>query len=583
MKKRKTRRKNPLIALLSLFSIVLAIIFVLQVLNMNILPLKLAIPALSIVILVTLLVFILYNFTSRRPIAKFFSGLLVVALTVAYGFGNYYVYKTNDVLVDVTSLTSKMTNTVSVVTMDASKVTKLKELDGADVGICTKVGAKGTNKALDDIESKISIDTHKYSSILEMVYALYNGDVDAIVLNETYRGEIHDQEAYTNFNTDTKVIHKTTYETKRDSVETSKDAVNVTTEAFTVLISGNDSYGGLNDVSRSDSNMLVTVNPNTHTVLMTSIPRDYYVSVACSDSADNACPQGEDDKLTHTGLYGVSTTEETIEDFMDIEINYYARVNFSSLVNLVDALDGIDIEVGKGLAVDTFYANSTLKGVHEGTNHLNGERALAYARERHAYVDGDAQRIKNQQQVLQAIVEKATSASMITHYSSFMEALSGAFETNMSSDDMTSLIRYEINETPDWTFESYALTGESDMQYCASLGDSASVTIPNQSSINTGKKKIQAVLAGKSSESVEDDDQDSYDSYSTDSDDEDTTYDDSSYDDSSDTTYDDSSYYDDSYNSDITYDSNMYNDETYYDPSSDYGYQDDSGNAFQPF
>jgi LCP family protein required for cell wall assembly len=498
------KRRIPLIAALSWISVVLAIILIVQIVRLEILPLKLALPVFAIIAIVTLLVFLLYNFVAKRTIARILSGFLVIVLTIGYGVGNYYISKTGEVIGDVTSLTSTMTNTVSVVTLKDSSVTSLKKLDGKTVGICKKVDKTGTQKALDDIESSISIETVSYSTLIDMVDALYNEEVDAIILNESMRGEVHDQEEYTNFNTETQVIHKTKYYTKRSNVQTSDDAVDVTSETFTVLISGNDSYGGLDDVSRSDSNMLVTVNPKTHRVLMTSIPRDYYVSVACASDAKSSCPDGERDKLTHTGLYGVDTTEQTIEDLLGIEINYYARVNFSSLVNLVDALGGINIYVEKGMAVDTFYANSTLKGVHEGWNHLNGERALAYARERHAYTDGDTQRVKNQQQVLRAIIKKITSASMIKNYAKFADALSGAFETNMSSSDITSLIRYQLSDDPSWTFESYALTGETDTRYCATLSDYASVMLVDNGSVKTAKQKINAISNGKKASSVSD-------------------------------------------------------------------------------
>ena len=209
----------------------------------------------------------------------------------------------------------------------------------------------------------------------------------------------------------TSVVNQTVYYTKRETkTDTVKDSVNVATKPFTILISGNDSYGGLTSNSRSDSNMLVTVNPSTHTVLMTSIPRDYYETIQCGDTDTGlACPQDERDKLTHSGLYGIDTTEKTIEEFLDITINYHVRVNFSSLTNLVDALGGIDVFVEEGLAVEQFNADWSLQGVTEGWNHLDGKRALAFARERYAYTDGDAQRVKNQQIVIQAMISKIAS------------------------------------------------------------------------------------------------------------------------------------------------------------------------------
>ena len=191
--------------------------------------------------------------------------------------------------------------------------------------------------------------------------------------------------------------------------------------------------------------MVVTVNPVTSTVLMTSIPRDSYVQEYCEDYA---CNYGANDKLTHTGIYGVDTTRDTIEQLLDIDINYTYRVNFTSMIDIVDALGGVDIDVDEGMAVSKFYSDSTLEGVHEGTNHLNGKRALAYSRERKAYLDGDSQRARNQQQVLQAMVKKATSPELLKNYSSILNAISGAFDTNMTSDEITSFIKYQIQAMP---------------------------------------------------------------------------------------------------------------------------------------
>jgi len=167
---------------------------------------------------------------------------------------------------------------------------------------------------------------------------------------------------------------------------------------------------------------------------MISLPRDSYIPVSCKKNY-NACAAvaGQSDKLTHTGWYGIGTTESTIEDYLGIEVNYTVRVNFSSLINIVDAIGGIDVYVEPGLEVDRFFANGT-EGVKAGMNHLEGERALAFARERHAYLDGDLQRTKNQQIVLRAMLKRLLSPSMVMNYPKVMEALSTAFDTNMSEN-----------------------------------------------------------------------------------------------------------------------------------------------------
>ena len=246
--------------------------------------------------------------------------------------------------------------------------------------------------------------------------------------------------------------------------------------------------------------MLVTINPVTSTILLTSIPRDSYVTEVCDDYA---CNYGVTDKLTHTGMYGVDTTKDTIENLLDIEINYVYRVNFTSMINIVDALGGVDVTVPEGMAVSKFYTNSNLEGVHEGENHLDGKRALAYSRERKAYLDGDVQRARNQQQVLQAMFKKATSPEIIKNYVNLLNALIGAFDTNMTTDEITSFIKYQIQASPKWKFEQFVLKGDNDLRVSPELGSEVSVVILYDSYISIAHDKIQAVLDGKSSDTVE--------------------------------------------------------------------------------
>lgn len=501
-KKKRKVRFGIFTFILSTIAIILAIFFIIQVLSMNILPLHLSLPISVIVITLCLILFVIANFVKRRGFVHAVCGILALILCVGLGVGNNYVYKTNEMLQAVTNLTDKTTNTVSVIVMNSRGIQDLKDLNGLTVSTAESGDKDATDRCVSDISSEgVTVNLVDYQNYQDALYALYNNEVDAMILNEAYRGILHENEIFTGFANITTVLHKTIYYTERENaIETSGDAVNVVSEPFTVLISGNDSYGSLNETSRSDVNMLVTINPKTHRILMTSIPRDYYLKMACSASATD-CPEGEYDKLTHTGLYGVGTTEKTIEEAFGIDINYYVRVNFSSLVNLVDALGGIDVEVEPGLEVDTFYANGT-EGVHAGTNHLDGERALAFARERYAYEDGDVQRNKNQQQVLMRMFEKIASPSMIVNFGKFIDALGGAFETNMSSDDMLSLIRYEFTFFPNWIFEQNSIVGYQDMMFSPVVGDYTSATIGNTQSMDIATQKIQAVINGESADSI---------------------------------------------------------------------------------
>lgn len=492
-----------------IFAIILSVTLVVftgglvyQIFKLQILPDNILIPIILVLILLTLIFVLLINFSAHGLVSKILCSLMVVVLSAVYGLGNYYLYSTNTTLETVTDQGNKAKNTVSVVVLNSSGLENVNSLEASKLGVLKTIGNEATKKSLTDLKKNNVTYTKKtYDNMLGMLKALYDGEVDAIVLNEAYRSNVCDLEDYANFNNDTKVIHKTVYYTKENS--SSLAVSDITSKPFNILISGNDSFGSLDENSRSDVDMLVTINPVTSTILLTSIPRDSYVKEVCNDYA---CNYGVYDKLTHTGIYGVDTAKDTIENLLDIDINYVYRVNFTSMIDIVDALGGVDVTVPEGMAVSKFYTNSNLEGVHEGENHLDGKRALAYSRERKAYLDGDLQRARNQQQVLQAMFKKATSPEIIKNYTSLLKALIGAFDTNMTTKEITSFIKYQIQAKPSWKFEQFVLKGDNDLKMSAELGSEVSVVILYDSYINIAHDKIQAVLDGQSSDTVEADD-----------------------------------------------------------------------------
>ncbi len=504
-----SRQENKKSIGFMIFAIILSVILVVftggliyQIFKLQILPDNILIPIILVLILLTMIFVLLINFSVHGLVSKILCSLMVVVLSAVYGLGNYYLYSTNTTLETVTDQENKAKNTVSVVALNSSGLEDVNSLEGSKLGVLKTIGNEATKKSLTDLKKNNVTYTKKtYDNMLGMLKALYDGEVDAIVLNEAYRSNVCDLEDYTNFNNDTKVIHKTVYYTKENS--SSLAVSDITSKPFNILISGNDSFGSLDENARSDVDMLVTINPVTSTILLTSIPRDSYVKEVCNDYA---CNYGAYDKLTHTGIYGVDTTKDTIENMLDIDINYVYRVNFTSMIDIVDALGGVDVTVPEGMAVSKFYTNSNLEGVHEGENRLDGKRALAYSRERKAYLDGDLQRARNQQQVLQAMFKKATSPEIIKNYTSLLKALVGAFDTNMTTQEITSFIKYQIQAKPSWKFEQFVLKGDNDLRTSAELGSEVSVVILYDSYINIAHDKIQAVLDGQSSDTIEADD-----------------------------------------------------------------------------
>lgn len=506
-KKKKKKNKRPISKFMTIFMIISLALLIFQIIKLNLLPAKLIVLVSLVMIILCLIIILIFHFKAKKFLPRILAGFVALSMCVGLAYGNYFIYKTDDTFDVVTSLADSKATMTSIVVLKSSSIKKEKDLKGKTIGTILDMDKVATKRMLKDLDSdNIKYKTKDYSTLDDMMEAFYAGEVDAICLNEKYRDILHESEAYFNFQTDSRVVHQNVHYTKVEKNDNPSDPVNdISKDAFTVLVSGNDSYGTLQDSNtRSDANLLLTVNPKTGTILMTSIPRDYYVELVCpEDDPELACPEGSSDKLTHSGLMGVKSTEETIEKALGIKINYNVRINFSSVVNLVDALDGIDLDIKKGEEVDIFYVNSQ-PGLSVGKHHVDGETALAFARERHAYLDGDNQRVRNQQKVFKAIFKRIVSPKMITNYGKFMDALAVAFDTNLSGDEISNFVKYELNNMPDWKIESYAIVAEPDYQFCYQSQSYASVVQQNHIMNEVARKKIEAVLNGKSSTTVED-------------------------------------------------------------------------------
>lgn len=479
---------------LSILLVVASFYLLYQLIKINVLPTKLLFLITIIFVLLDAIFALLLCYYTRAVVSKIICVVITLVLIFGSCMGGYYISKTGSLLTNITNVTKHAKNTVSVVVKQSSGIKNKSQLNGLSVGTLRTIGTQGTSKALKELSKDgIVMNQSEYDSLSSMLEAFYNGEVDSIIINESSRSQILDMESYADFDNNTRVVYQTSY--KVENTDKANAVTDITSKPFNVLISGSDTRGGFDENGRSDVIMVATINPKTSTILLTSVPRDYYVTTAC-DAADG-CMQGALDKITHTGIHGTNTTKRTVEQLLGIEINYTFKVGFDTVTDLVDALGGVDVYVEPGYAVTT----STFS-VHEGVNHLDGQHALAYARERYSYTEGDRQRTKNQQQVLMGIVNEATKPSVITKYASIMDAMANTFSTTMSNEEISDLIKYQINNNPKWKMEQYMVDGTGDTLMCAELGDAASVMVPNQSTVKMAKDKINAVLAGKSADDV---------------------------------------------------------------------------------
>ena len=479
---------------LSILLVVASFYLLYQLIKINVLPTKLLFLITIVFVLLDAIFALLLCYYTRAIASKIICVVITLVLIFGSCMGGYYISKTGSLLTNITNVTKHAKNTVSVVVKQSSDIKNKSQLNGLSVGTLRTIGTQGTSKALKELSKDgIVMNQSEYDSLSAMLEAFYNGEVDSIIINESSRSQILDMESYADFDNNTRVVYQTSY--KVENTDKANAVSDITSKPFNVLISGSDTRGGFDENGRSDVIMVATINPKTSTILLTSVPRDFYVTTAC-DAADG-CMQGALDKITHTGIHGTNTTKRTVEQLLGVEINYTFKVGFDTVTDLVDALGGVDVYVEPGYAVST----STFS-VHEGTNHLDGQHALAYARERYSYTEGDRQRTKNQQQVLMGIVNEATKPSVITKYASIMDAMANTFSTTMSNEEISDLIKYQINNNPKWKMEQYMVDGTGDTLMCAELGDAASVMVPDQSTVKMAKDKINAVLAGKSADDV---------------------------------------------------------------------------------
>lgn len=491
--KDESKFSKVLSILLSVVLVISSFYLLYQVIRLNVLPSKFLFPlTIGVVVLDAIFILLLIYF-SKNVVSKIVCIVLTLFICVATCMGGYYISKTQNVLSNITNVAKHAKNTVNVIVKESSSIKNKSQLNGVSVG-SLRLNEQGSNKVLKELSSEgIVLNQTEYDSMTALLEAFYNGEVDSIIINESSRSQILDMEAYSNFDSNTRVVYQTSYKVKNNDSATSVS--DITSKPFNVLISGSDTRGGFDENGRSDVIMVATVNPKTHTILLTSVPRDFYVTTACD--AGDGCMQGALDKITHTGIHGTNTTKRTVEQLLGIEINYTFKVGFDTVTELVDVLGGVDVYVEPG------YATTTSEfSVHEGVNHLNAQQALAFARERYSYTEGDRQRTKNQQQVLMGIVKEATKPSVITNYAAIMDTMANTFSTTMSNEEITDLIKYQLNNNPTWKMEQYMVDGTGDTLMCAELGDAASVMVPDQSTVKMAKDKINAVLAGKSSEDV---------------------------------------------------------------------------------
>lgn len=475
-KNRRKRSKNKstwFFRVIAIISIIIFIVFGIMLYVLDMIPFKYLIIFYIVFGLLYLYLFITSFPKKIKNKFKISSCVFLILFGTIFGVGIKYLNDTMD-FVGVISKDLFQKEVYYVMTLDDSKYKNIKDLDGKSIGIYS---SKNGEEAIKLLDKKIKSTSKEYKNVVELFEDLQDNKIDAVLINESTKNLLDTDLA--DMELKLKEIYKVYVSIEKTDIV---KVVDITKKPFNIYVAGGDAYGSIDNVTNTDVNMIITVDPINRKVLLTSIPRDYYVNLP--SFGDDAY-----DKLTHAGYYGIEESVKAIENLLDIDINYYVKVNFSTIEGVIDAIEGVDVYVDKGFtASDGSYTFVT------GYNHMNGKKALRFARERKSFSNGDVQRVKNQQKVLTAIINKVTSSTtLVTNFSQILNSVENSFSTNMETKNINRFIKMQLNDMRTWDIESQNLVG-------SDLYTKNTYTYPNlelyvmkqdEESVGTAKEKIK--------------------------------------------------------------------------------------------
>lgn len=498
-KKKKAVWKTAAYIIL-LIQIILSVVALVQVLASKMIPTTYVLLLVVVLWVMLFLAFTLMVLVRRRK------GQPKKALYLKRGLGtslsaftiiicwmiSYYLGTLNTTIDNITVEKTVVTDTVAVYVRVDDAAASIKDTADYSFGMASGFDYENSMQMVASIEKEVGhdISVTDFEDVFSTVDALLGGQIDAMLLNYSYEEIISDMEGYETFTQQTRVIYEHSIETVIEApiVEEEVDEdFDITEDTFAIYLSGSDTRSTKLSTSRSDVNIVAFINPSQHQVLLVNTPRDYYVPISISKS-------GECDKLTHCGIYGVDCSMDTLENLYSTDIKYYMQINFEGFMTFVDAIGGITIESEKSFT--TLHYDVHIK---EGKNELDGMGTLGYIRERYAFADGDNARGRNTMKVVAAIIEKCSSGTTIlSKYGDIMKSLEGMFVTNMSSDDISTLVRMQLSDMSGWDIKQYAVTGTGDSRTTYSVPNTrAYVMVPDQSSVDKAVELINKIESGE--------------------------------------------------------------------------------------
>lgn len=484
-KKDDTKIINIVTSIMGILLIVLTVSLMYAFYKSNVLKLSYIIVIGIIVLLIDTLLIVKLENKNKSKYKRYVTSFISLIFVFIYGIIISYIIDTVKFVSNISKINNYEYQTYSVMVPDKSNIKNIKELDDKIIGFISNSTYLKESKETLSKKAKIAFKSKDYEDTASIINALNNNnDINAITFENTYVELLKENNSDV-FN-DLRVIYTYKVKIKVNKKMKESSSFDITNNSFVVYISGSDSRGKLSDTARSDVNIVAVVNPKTNKILLVSIPRDYYIQLHGTT--------GVKDKLTHAGIYGVDMSKNTISDLLDTNIDYYLKVGFDTVTDLVDVIGGIDVYSDQVLNLKG--RNNKKCDFYIGTNSVDGACALAFARERKSYTSGDRHRGENQQEIITAIIEKISSnPSILVKYKDILKALDSSFETNMSYEDITTLIKEELTSLTKWEVESISLDGTGSSESTYSMGSQKLyVMIPDETTVNNAKEKINEYL-----------------------------------------------------------------------------------------
>lgn len=478
VEREESKQKNLKIKKILLFSglalagleLIASIVLIVILGRLTIIPRDYVIMVDILLVLICLVVVIAQRWVVAGIVAKVISLLLTIVIIVA----SVYLNITYKVFNSTTGVDYK-TTTVSVYVLATNEATSMDEIKHDTFGIIAELDRANTDEAISEIQSRINqgIKTSEYADAQALVTALYDGEVTAIILNESFIGVVENIERFADFKQQTK--HITSFKKTEQIEEPTKGEDYLDSDdVITIYVSGVDLEGPPTANQNSDVNILISINKKTHQIFLLNTPRDFYVPLSNSN--------GIPDKLTHAGIYGVDVSVGTLEMLYGIDIDYYIKLNFTGFVSIIDALGGVDVY--SEFEFVSYHGNDHFVA---GYNHMNGKQALGFARERYAFKTGDNQRGRNQMAVITAIIKKMASSELLKNYTEVINSIASCMVTNMTMDDIGALVDLQLKENISWDIVQFAVGGKGAERTGFSYKKPNYVMLPDEYLVNVAR------------------------------------------------------------------------------------------------